>query len=110
MLSISVSKYRKCCADFLEKVLYRPQMYFRTLDELEAIMRGHATAFDQLGIIDRDKSFHSCFGDWVYSKTGVSSESGWAHAIESLASVEGTDSVKLFSKLVRSFLIHWDGT
>ena len=38
-------------------------------------MRGHATAFVQLGLISRDSSFHTCFGDWLHAKTGVSSAS-----------------------------------
>jgi hypothetical protein len=84
-------------------------MYFRSLEELEAIMRGHATAFDQLGIINREDSFHSCFGYWLYDNTDTSSASGWAHAVELLASNKGDDPVEVFSRLVRRFLVHWNG-
>ncbi len=108
MSLISDSKYRKACTDFIENALLRPRMYFGSLKELEAIMRGHGTAFDQLGLIDRDSSFHSSFGDWLYENKGASSSSGWAYAIESLASIKGDDSEKLFSMLVREFLAHWN--
>lgn len=104
----SGSKYRKACSDFIENALLRPRMFYSSLKELEAIMRGHGTAFDQLGLMGRDSSFHSSFGDWLYEKKGVSSSSGWAHAIKSLASIKGDDPEKLFSILVREFLATWN--
>ena len=107
MSLISDSKYRNACTDFIKNALLRPRMYFSSLKELEAIMRGHGTAFDQLGLINRDSSFHSSFGDWLYENKGASSSSGWADAIESLASTKGHDSEKLFSTLVREFLGQW---
>lgn len=107
-ISNSHPKYRQACTELIENVLLRPGMYFSSLGELEAIMRGHFVAFKQLKLISSDDPFHSCFGDWLYTKTGVSAASGWSHVIELLASAKKENPEEVFSTLVKEFLIHWN--
>lgn len=108
MSSISVSDYRRACGDLLDDALLRPRTYFRSLEELEAIMRGHRTAFEQLGLIAGVESFHACFSDWIRDNTGTSASAGWAYAIEELASKRCDDPEEVFSEVLRSFLAQWN--
>ncbi len=108
MTLISDSTYRKACAELIEAALLRPGMYFNSLEELQAILWGHAYAFDQKGLTSRDDYFNSCFKSWLRQKTGASICSGWAEAIETRASRKGIDPVDFFSPLVREFLDQWN--
>ena len=103
----SDSRYRRAVVEYVEAALLRPRMYFKSLRELEAALGGHATAFDQLGLIGRDEAFNSSFGAWLRRETGVSAASGWAWAISDLAEAAGTDAEALFVERVRAFLREW---
>ncbi len=108
MSSTSASDYRLLCAAFVEEVLLRPRMCFRDLSELSAILHGHAVAFSQLGLVGtRGHTFNAAFSDWLVVGTGVSASTGWAPAVEELASAAGVDAEALFADLVRAFLKEW---
>lgn len=107
-ISNSHPKYRQACTELIENALLRPRMYFSSLGDLEAMMGGHFAAFKQLKLISNNDSFHACFGDWLYAKTGVSAASGWSHVIELLASAKEKNPEEVFSTLVKEFLIDWN--
>ena len=107
MSSTSVSDYRNKCKQLLDDAFKYRSMYFRSLDELEAMMRGHCLAFHQLGLVGRGDSFHSCFSTWVHVTADASVAGGWALAIQNLAGDAGQDPISLFSKLVSEFLDEW---
>lgn len=107
MTSISASDYRHRCSDYIREALGRPRMYYRSLEELEAILSGHQLAFEQLGAINRDDSFHHQFVEWLRQTRQASASAGWAGAVESLA-LEKVDSEVLFAELVVEFLTNWD--
>jgi hypothetical protein len=106
MSSFSDSDYRKFVADYIDKAIMRPSMYYRSLYELEALMGGHAFAFGQIGAIGR-QTFNAGFGDWLYRYRGVSAAAGWARAIDLLKEGSSVDPNRLFADLVRSFLSQW---
>ncbi|MEJ7595483.1 MAG: hypothetical protein WKF77_28540 [Planctomycetaceae bacterium] len=108
MLSISASDYRKACREVVQSALKRPQMYFESLRELEAIMQGHATAFSQLASIVREETFHSQFSDWLFKLKGLSCAGGWAYAIEEQCKESGDDPVKVFGEYAGRFLDEWN--
>ncbi|HHH27292.1 MAG TPA: hypothetical protein ENK57_02940 [Polyangiaceae bacterium] len=92
----------------IDAALLRPRMYFRDLEHLESSLRGHAWAFDQLGLVERGESFGPRFSEWLYKEKGSSgAAAGWAYAIRELAEVAGFDAEKLFNELVREFLSIW---
>ena len=107
MTSISVSDYQNGCSKLIREAVRRPRMYYRSLDELEAVLSGHQIAFEQLGVISRDQSFQTCFVDWLYRTMNASGSAGWACAIESLASARGDDAESVFAELVEQFLSQW---
>jgi len=108
MTSISASDYRMACADLINNAVLRPRMYFKTLSEFEAIIRGHQAAFEQLKSIDRSESFHECFSEWLQQNMDSSGAAGWAYAIEVLAEQTGKDPEVLFCNLVPKFLEQWE--
>ena len=106
--SISVSDYRSACRKFIEMILKRPGMYYKSLEELEIMLGGHQAAFEQLGVITREQSFGACFIEWIRQTKGISCQSGWAYGIETLQSAEGDELEMLFVRLVTVFLKQWD--
>lgn len=107
MRTLSLSDYRKASAELIEAAIHRPRMYFRTLSELEALLRGHEAAFEQLRVIDRCESFTQHFITWVSQTTGASGAAGWAYALEQIAERSGDDPETLFAEYVRRFLSEW---
>jgi len=107
MSSISAFDYRSACAEYIRGAVQRPRMYYRSLADLEAKLRGHATAFQQLGIIKRDEGFSRSFAAWLYDNRGVSGAAGWAVAIEELASATRADPDTVFRVQVEEFLLDW---
>ena len=107
MTSISVSDYRRKCAEYIREALKRPRMHYRSLEELEAILSGHQIAFEQLGVIGREESFHQEFVEWLRRTRQAPGSAGWACAIKSLT-IEEADPEQLFGKLVEEFLEQWE--
>ncbi|MDA1055683.1 MAG: hypothetical protein O3C40_35255 [Planctomycetota bacterium] len=103
MSSISASDYQNACVAFIESALKHPRMYFDSLKELETLLRGHETAFQQLGGITANESFHVQFADWLLKTKQLSGAAGWAEAIESLAEQDESDPEAVFGELVRQF-------
>lgn len=108
MSSISASDYRSACAEFIRGAVQKPRMYYASLADLQAQLRGHATAFQQLGAINRGESFLSAFAAWLYRTKGASgAAAGWAILIEEMAAATGADPDAVFRVQVEEFLLHW---
>lgn len=107
MTLISVSDYRHACAKYIREALQRPRMYYRSLNELEAMMSGHYVAYEQLGGIEKHQSFRKEFIAWLWESKGMSGSAGWAYAIQALASSEQKNEEELFSRLINEFFDHW---
>lgn len=108
MLSISDSDYRSACVELLRGAVLRPSMYYSALSQFEAMLRGHSTAFQQMGVITRDEGFSSVFAEWLYEVKGASGASaGWAVLIDEMASVANEDPDVVFRDLVQEFLEEW---
>jgi len=108
MQSISGSKYREECGNFLRKAFLHPRMYFRTLVELEATMYGHIVAFWSLGLSVREDSFNYCFGHWLHEKKIISfPASGWAYEIPQVAKMKGVSEDDFLKKFLDKFLDDW---
>ncbi|MBL8892022.1 MAG: hypothetical protein JNL67_18750 [Planctomycetaceae bacterium] len=103
MTSISASEYWEYAMEIIRHAMRRPSMYFKTLNELEALMGGHAAAFQQLRVIERDAAFSSAFSEWIMTTTGESCAAGWAYAIEQIAMREGNEVVTVFQRLAKDF-------
>ncbi len=107
--SISASEYRNLCTQYIKEALERPSMYYRSLVEFEASLRGHFRAFEQLGLATRDQAFHRAFVRWLEQTRKASYSAGWAIAIENLASDQGyEDPQPIFIELVNEFLANWE--
>ena len=89
MYSISDSEYRQACKDIILSAVARPTMWYTSLSELEAFLRGHEFAFCQLATCDHKKMFHSSFCDWLFTHKALSCASGWAYAIEEFSAQSG---------------------
>jgi hypothetical protein len=107
MSSISVSDYRQACKELLKSVMHRPQMYFETLRELELIMQGHATAFEQMMGTDQNEMFPSQFRNWLHIHEGMSCSGGWASAIEERCRQSGESDLDVFKLYVNQFIHEW---
>ena len=107
MTSISVSEYRNHCSQLLRDAIRCPGMYFRSLEELQAILSGHAIAYEELGIIDRNQSFERCFVEWLRTTYEASCSAGWAVAVEALSG--GQSANDTFARLTSEFLEKWEG-
>lgn len=107
MASIVAYEYRLACANYLKAALRYPRMYYASLPMLEAQMSGHATAFSQLGVLEKRESFNADFAAWLRAETDVSAAAGWVYAIGELAQAADTDPEELFVRCVREFLSVW---
>ena len=82
-------------------------MYFSSLQELEAVMLGHAAAFWQVSGLDNSNTFHNRFSDWLYTTHHLSCSAGWAHAIDEHCKKHLLPPVATFIDLVNGFLDQW---
>lgn len=84
-------------------------MYYLALSSFEAFLRGHATAFSQVGILkDDDEDFSSAFAMWLYMQKGAGGASaGWAILIDGFAAASGANPDHLFRDLAEEFLQIW---
>jgi hypothetical protein len=83
-------------------------MYYSSLSEFEATLRGHATAFQQMGVISRDEGFSTCFADWLCRvKAASGAAAGWAVLINELAAAASADPDVVFREQVQEFLQTW---
>lgn len=82
-------------------------MYFEELRDLELLLIGHGTAFNQLDVISPGESFHRCFSDWLRYSKGYECASGWAFAIESNSPSRNNSLFDEFRELVTDFLSEW---
>lgn len=104
MTSTAFSSYPEASRDFLVSAKRRPEMFFRTLSELEAVMYGHGVAFQQLGLLaDSSDTFNVRFEQWLEERKRCSVSAGWGVAIEELAQPADVDSVGLFFDLNDEF-------
>lgn len=109
MPSISAFDYRNSCKVLVRAALQRPQMYFKSLEEFEAFMRGHEAAFGQIAHLDRSEMLQEGFSNWLYEKFGLSCASGWAYAIEQQSQKTGDAPLALFGRFVNAFFDSWNG-
>lgn len=105
-LSKSRCEYRDRCRKYIQRALKRPTMYYRSLQDFEAMQLGYSLAHIELGLISQNDSFDTCFCHWLKQTKNVPNESGWASAIESLSSDPSSFQIT-FEKLVLEFLESW---
>ena len=100
-------RYKSACASYIRKASKRPEMFFRSLDDLGHQMHGHAVAYVELGALsDYDDRFNRQFGNWLYENYQLSCSCGWADAIED--STESKDQAEArFFEFVEQFLEQW---
>lgn len=108
MRSISASDYHKACRDIVHAALQRPEMFFKSLEELEAIMRGHETAFRQMTRFDRTEMLHEQFSKWLFDRFGLFCASGWAYAIEQQCNETGDNPLKMYERYINAFFDEWN--
>jgi hypothetical protein len=83
-------------------------MFFRELTELETMMHGHGLAFLQLGFVsDRSATFNVSLAKWLRATRNISTQAGWALAIEELAGRTRVDAQALFFELLEKFIDSW---
>lgn len=105
-LSQSKSEYQIRCRDYIQRALKRPSMYYRSLQDFEAMLLGYSLAHVELGLISQCDSFDVCFCEWLKQETDVPIQSGWALAIERL-SPNHISMQRTFEKFVLEFLDQW---
>ncbi len=100
-------RYKAACANYVRQASERPGMFFRSLDDFESQMHGHAVAFIEFGDISGSTDrFNSQFGNWLYQNFQLSCCSGWAYAINRSTESEDHAEAKFF-ELVEEFLEQW---
>ena len=82
-------------------------MYFQSLPEFEAILRGHELAFEQISGLSQHDLFHKRFSDWIYNRHELSCASGWAFAIVQYCAEKKLDPFTVFQHYVGEFLDEW---
>ena len=84
-------------------------MYFRSVDELEVMMWGHAKAFAQLGVLgEREETFGTAFAQWLHSAKQTSGASaGWAYSIAELADAAKVQPEVQLAVCLPEFLLLW---
>lgn len=83
-------------------------MYFQTLGDFEAIMRGHELAYMQMDAIEEGVSFQVDFSNWLHERKRVSAAGGWSLAIQELAESADRSIDDEFSDHVQKFLAQWN--
>ena len=107
MAKTEVPNYHSACRALILAALDRPGMYMVSLVRFEAILEGHATAFQQLGLIRREEAFHSEFSDWLYRNHKISCSVGWAYGLVEYSENTGRPWLSVFRDFVEDFLREW---
>ncbi len=83
-------------------------MYFKNLEELEALLAGHAYAFTQLGLVgDRADTFNTAFGNWLAEQYELSTAGGWGYALQEDAETRDVAPVFLLAERLNKFWNDW---
>jgi hypothetical protein len=107
MTSTSVFDYKRLCKDLIYEAIEKPTMFYKKLQDFEAVVFGHQFAFEQLKLLKREDSFDRKFCNWLDKKYGLFCSCGWAKAVNSMASHEDKDENEVFSSLVNEFFKEW---